>query len=333
MQRLLGMVVLLAAAWSGWWFVGARWAEVGLGRWLDERRAEGWLAEAGPVRVAGYPLRFEMTIEGLDLADPETGLSWSAPAFRLEAFAWNPTDVTAIWPARQLIATPDERIEITASGMEAALALLPDAALTLSHGEAGLAEAGLASSAGWQAGLAEARLRAARTEGRENHLDLVFEVARLEPSAPLLALVDPGGRLPRTVELISVDATIGFDAPWDRYAIERRRPQPRALDLRRLKASWGQLELEAAGELTVDAEGIPTGEIQVRAVNWREMVAIGVEAGLIPEEVAGSLESGLELLAAVAGNPNTLELPLGFRRGFVTLGPVPLGPAPKLTIR
>jgi len=327
------MVVVVAVFWSAWWLFGAHWAEAGLRLWLAERRTEGWLAEAGQVTVRGYPLRFEMTIEGLDLADPETGLSWSAPAFRLDAFAWNPTDVTAIWPARQVIATPEERIEITASGMEAALALLPDAALTLSHGELALAEAALASTAGWQSGLADARLHAARTEGKENHLDLVFEAARLEPSAPLLALLDPGGRLPRRVDLLALDATMGFDAPWDRYAIERRRPQPTALDLRRLKASWGQLDLEAAGDLTIDAEGTPTGEIQVRAVNWREMIEIGVASGLIPEEIAGSLESGLELLAAAAGNPNTLELPLGFRRGFVTLGPIPLGPAPKLWIR
>lgn len=333
MRSLLGMVVLLAAVWSGWWLAGARWAEAGLGLWLDARRAEGWLAEAGAVRLAGYPLRFEMTIEGLDLADPETGLSWSAPAFRLEAFGWNPTGVTAIWPASQVVATPEQRIEITASGMEAALALLPGPALTLDRAEAALAEAALISSAGWQARLAEARLSAARATGGENRLDLVFEVARLEPSAPLLALLDPAGRLPRTIDLVSVDATMGFDAPWDRYAVERRRPQPRALDLRRLKASWGRLDLEAAGDLAVDAEGIPTGEIQIRAVNWREMVAIGVDSGLIPEAFAGSLESGLELLAAAAGNPETLELPLGFRRGLVALGPIPLGPAPRLTIR
>jgi hypothetical protein len=330
--RLIGLAAVLAVFWSAWWQFGSHWAEAGLRLWLAERRAEGWRAEAGAVTLAGYPLRFEMTVEGLALADPRSGLSWSAPAFRLDAFSWNPTALTAIWPDRQVIDTPDERIEITAAGMEASLALIPGAALTLSHGEAALAGLALSSSAGWQARFAGARLSASRSEAKENHYDLAFEASRVEPPAPALAIIDPKGRLPPTIDLLALDATLGFDAPWDRFAIERRRPQPTALDLRRLKASWGQLDLEASGALEVDAEGIPSGELQVRLENWREMVEIGVAAGLIPEDVAGNLESGFELLATDQ-DPETVELPLGFHLGFVTLGPVPLGPAPRLAIR
>lgn len=333
MLRLFGLVAVAVSLWSGWWFLGARGTEAGLRHWLDERRAAGWLAEAGEIRVGGYPLRFMTEVTALELADPATGLAWSAPSFRLDSPAWDPTAVTAIWPARQIVATPQERIEIAASGMEATLALVPGPALTLRHANLALAEASLDSTLGWQSRLALARLSFGRRERGENRYDLSFEAAEYEPAAPLLALIDPAVTLPRQIDLLSVVAVIGFDAPWDRQAIERRRPQPRSVDLERLKARWGRLELEAAGAVTVDAEGVPEGRVQIRAVNWRDMVALGVAAGLIPESVAGSIETGLELLAAAGGNPATIEVPLGFRGGKVTLGPVPLGAAPKLVLR
>lgn len=334
MRRLFGLLVFGAIGWSLWWVAGARLGEAGLRLWLSERRAEGWLAEAGAAPVSGYPVAFDMTVADLDLADPGTGLAWSLPGFRVIVPAWNPADVTAIWPERQVLATPDERIEIAASGMEARVRLRLDGSLALVRGEAAVRELALVSSAGWTAALAEGRLFAAEVAERPGALELRFDARRLEPSAPLLALLDPEGRLPRDVELVSLDATVGFDRPWDRRAVEERRPQPTAIDLRRLKARWGRLEIEAAGDLVVDAEGgVPEGEIQVRAVNWREMLDLGRASGLIPEGLSGTLESGLELLAAAAGNPETLEVPLGFRGGLVFLGPVPLGPAPRLALR
>lgn len=333
MWRLTKFLFLAALLWSLWWWIGKEGLEDGLAAWLDARRAEGWVAEAGAFAVTGYPGRFEARIAGLELADPETGLAWTAPGFRFRSPAWDPTDFTAFWPPEQVVATPGERIRVTARGLSARLALMPGPALTLRAAEAEAEMLALDSSLGWEARLDSARLTAARSPDGENALDLRFDAAALEPSAPMLARIDPAGRLPRRIDLLSLDATFGFDAPWDRYAVERRRPQPRSLDLRRLKASWGALDLEAAGTLTIDAEGIPSGEIQLRAVNWRDLLELGRDHGLIPPEIDGTIAAGLELLAAATGNPNTLDVPLSFAGGRVLLGPIPLGPAPRLALR
>jgi hypothetical protein len=333
LRRLIVLVATAAVLWSLWWIAAAFSMQAGLQAWLDARRAEGWVAEADRILVTGYPLDFTTTVTGLDLADPGTGLAWSAPEFRFVSRAWNPVNVAAVWPAAQTVATPDERIAVEAEGMEAALVLFPGPALALSSASGGLKAASMVSTRGWEASVAEARLAVDRLSGEDDRYDLRAEVARLEPTQPLLDLVDPRGRLPRQIALMSLDATVGFDRPWDRLAIEDRRPQPVSLRLRRLKATWGQLDLEAAGALDIDADGIATGEIQVRAVNWREMLALGVEAGVIPPDLAGTVEGGLSLLAGALGNPDTLELPLSFRGGLLALGPVPLGPAPRFRLR
>jgi hypothetical protein len=332
-RRLIGILAAAAVLWSLWWIAGASALQAGLGRWLDARRAEGWVAEAATILVTGYPLDFTTTVTGLELADPDTGLAWFAPEFRFVSRAWNPVNVAAVWPAAQTVATPDERIAVEADGMEAALVLFPGPALALSSASGSLRAASMVSTLGWEARVEEAWLALDRLPGEDNRYDLRAEVARLQPTQPLLDLLDPQGGLPRQIALLSLDATAGFDRPWDRLAVEDRRPQPVSLRLGRLKATWGQLDLEAAGSLQFNADGIATGEIQVRAVNWREMLALGQEAGVIPPELAGTIEGGLSLLAGVLGNPETLELPLSFRDGLVALGPIPLGPAPRFRLR
>lgn len=330
MLRLVGLVVVAGALWSGWWFAGAKGSQAGLDAWLADRRAAGWVAEAEVAPVSGYPARFALRLSAIALGDPVTGLGWSAPEFRLDSPAWDPTDVTATFPTEQQLVLPGESIGIEAAGMTAHLALVPGPALTLRRAEVVLDHAALSSSLGWQTRLAHARLSLVRAEGGDNPYDVAFEAAEYAPGAPVLALLDPGASLPDTIEYLAIDAGVGFDMPWDRRALEERRPQPRRLDLRRLSARWGRLELEASGTLVIDAHGVPEGDIRLRAVNWREIIALAVAAGAIRPEYAGALETGLALMAGTGSDPEVIEAPLGFHGGQLTLGPVPLGPAPFL---
>jgi hypothetical protein len=62
------------------------------------------------------------------------------------------------------------------------------------------------------------------------------------------------------------------------------------------------------------------------------MISIGVNAGAIPTELQSALEGSLGLLARLSGNPNTIDAPLSFKKGFVSLGPIPIGRAPTLRL-
>ena len=130
-----------------------------------------------------------------------------------------------------------------------------------------------------------------------------------------------------------LDANLTFDAPWDRNAIESRRPQVTAIDLRLMQANWGQLDLWAAGQLSVDDQGRASGEITLKAKNWREMLDLARQAGWVPEPLVPSIESGLNLVAGMSGSPKTLDAPLTFKDGAVSFGPFRIGTAPKLVLR
>lgn len=332
MRLVVSLLVLAALLWSGYWALGARALETGLAAWIAERRQEGWAADYATLDVTGFPARFDTTITALTLADPETGLAWSVPEFRFEARSHRPNDITAIWPPTQQISTPREKIAVGAGQMSGNLTFRPGPALEVARADYTLEGFSLASTEGWSAGVARATLRGAAVEDRTHSHRIRFDAADMRLPARLVALLDRAGVLPDLFERLTVEAVVGFDAPWDRRAIEDRRPQITRIELGLLDATWGRLALQAAGALDV-AEGRPEGTLTVRATNWREMIAIARASGQLPEGLADRLEDALGVLAGLSGRPETLDVPLRFALGRTWLGPVPLGPAPDFTIR
>jgi hypothetical protein len=76
----------------------------------------------------------------------------------------------------------------------------------------------------------------------------------------------------------------------------------------------------------VDAAGIPEGAIAIRAENWREMVAMTVRAGLIPEQMQGTVEGLLGVVAGLSGDPGVIDADLGFRTGACSSARCPSAP-------
>ena len=57
-------------------------------------------------------------------------------------------------------------------------------------------------------------------------------------------------------------------------------------------------------------------------------VFLHLALGLVRPEMGDSLTNTLEVLAKSGKDPEILNLPLIFADGWMTLGPLPLGPAP-----
>ena len=333
MRKLLAFVLIAALAWGGYWFIGSSAVERGLTAWFEDRRAAGWIADYSTLNTAGFPSRFDTTITDLELADPNTGVAWSAPLFQILALSYRPNHIIAALPNSQTLATPFERIDITSDQMRGSVVFEAGTSLTLNHSAFVMDNVALTGSAGWSMALDTGRFATRQTVGRENAHDMAFEALGFAPTAATRDTLDPAALLPSTVETLKIDATLGFDAPWDRFAIEDARPNITTVDLALLQASWGTLDLRATGELTINAQGVPTGRITVKATNWREMLDMAVAAGAVPTALAPTVERGLEILAGLSGTDQTLDAPLSFQNGFVSFGPIPLGPAPRLKLR
>lgn len=332
MRKLALLLLVVPLVFTAYWVAVSRGVEAGLRGWFAARTAEGWAADFDTLGTRGFPRRFETVLTDIVLADPATGVAWSAPRFTLAAGAFQPNRIAALLPGEQRLASPYGGVEILSERFLARLGLVPGPQLEIDTLEADLRAVRLVASAGWEAGLGTGRVIAAAADAPATY-DLDVTLTDFVPTAAQRATLDPAGLLPGMVEGLTLTARLVFDAPWDRRALEEARPQITAIDLRDLRAQWGRLELRAAGELVVGADGLPEGRITVKAVNWREILDLARNAGLASGPFLPALERMLETLAGLSGPPDTLDAPLTFARGFVSFGPLPLGPAPRLTIR
>ncbi|MFY0662242.1 MAG: DUF2125 domain-containing protein [Shimia sp.] len=332
MMRLLTLLVLLAAlAWSGFWLLGYGALTTAVPQWFEDRRAEGWVAEYDDLSVSGFPSRLDSTFENLTLADPQTGVAWDAPFFNLHALTYRPNHVISVWPNSQSIAIPGEKLSVTTGDMRASLVLDPGTDLTLNRANVAIESLGVTSTANWQLAASAVNLAMHRDAADTSTYRLAFKADDLTPPAGY-ALPD-GIDLPRSFSSFRADLTASFDRPWDRSAIEQSRPQPTALDLTLAEVIWGDLQLHAAGKVSIDTSGYPTGEVTIRAVNWRDILNVARQSGHLPANVLDTVEQALGFIAQLSGNANELDIPLTFSNGATKLGPLPIGPAPRIFLR
>ncbi|MBF9059231.1 DUF2125 domain-containing protein [Rhodobacterales bacterium HKCCSP123] len=333
MKRLLLALLLagglVSVAWFGWAIVTER----SVSAWLDAREAEGWVVTREDITVSGYPNRFVTEFGELSLADPATGLVWSAPGLILRQAALDPGRVEAVWPSTQTIASPQERLEITGETLTSALALRPSANFALDASVTRMEEIRIDSSLGWQAGLATGHLDMIRQEGTEARYTLLFEATEVTPPEEIGRLLDPAGLLPGAIPVVRAEGVVIFDRPWDLSSIEDARPQPVRIELAEARAEWGSLLLRMSGDLEVDAEGRGTGEIAIRAENWPEMLAMAERAGLISDAARRTAEGALGFLAGLSGRREDLDVTLRLDDGFLFLGPLPVGDGPRFRLR
>jgi hypothetical protein len=333
MRKLITLILVVSGLWAGYWFVGSTAVERELTSWLSDRQSEGWIAEFETLNTRGFPNRFDTTITDVRLADTRTGVAWQAAFFQIFALSYKPNHIIAVWPDEQSLSTPYQRIAISNDKMRGSVVFEAGTALTLDRSDLELENFGLRSNLGWSARVGKGQLSTRQTNSNDNSYRIWFEASAVYPSAAMLARLDPASVFPDVFDTLTIDTTLTFDAPWDRFAIEQNRPQITHLNLTELHAIWGNLDLRAAGKLTVDAHGIPSGEITIKAKNWRDMLKIAVDTGAVPNSLIMIVTRALEVLAKMTGDPNTLDAPLTFSNGHIALGLIPLGPAPRLLIR
>lgn len=334
MRRPLAIVVATVLTgmllWGGWWWLGASLRQRALADWLAGRRADGWTAEAAAIRPGGFPYRVDIFVRDLALADPEAGWSWSAEGFEILSLAWRPQELILAWPGRQVIGTPLDRIELSGDVLRASARFEPNTRLALARSTLEAKAVTLHGDTGWTAGIDHAIVatRPAATGTRFAH-DLSIEAGGLSLPDLIEANVT-GGALPRTIDSVSVDATIGFDRPWDRPAVEAGGALLQAIDIRHATLAWGDLRLEAEGRLVADRDGRAEGRLHLKARNWTKMLEIAEQSGALEPGAAAAARAGLGLMSAFGGSRDTLDVSLDLGEGRMRIGPVPLGAAPRL---
>ncbi|WP_099824555.1 DUF2125 domain-containing protein [Oceaniglobus indicus] len=330
MRKLLAVILIAALAWGGYWFVGSSAVEKGMKRWFAAQRERGWTATYSDLSTTGFPNRFDTTITDLDLYDPVTGFGWRAPFFQIFALSYRPNQIITAFANDQTVQTPAESIALASTRMRASATFALDTGLALDHSTLIADGVTLTGETGWRVSADQIRAATRPAVGLQHGHDLDIVAVELAPGPALRAAIDAGGSLPPTLGTVKLDASLGFDAPWDRFALGNARPRLTTVDLTEARIVWGPLDLRASGDVAVGADGLPDGRITVTATGWRRMIDMAVGAGLIPAAATDTVTRVLTMLAQSTDDGETLDLPLSFSDGRMALGPVDLGPAPRL---
>lgn len=322
MRLLAGVIVVLALLYGGYWFVGAGAAERGALAALDRLQARGVVVQHGGVSVAGFPSRFDLTLTEPALSDQARGLGWSAAFAQVFSLSYKPWHLIAALPETQQITLPGQQLVLATTRMQGSLVMKPAPDLPLAALDAVAEGVSLRSDLGWALALASANLRLAEDEG--GAYQLAVRALDVVPDQRLVA----GTRLPETLERIDLLADVSFDrVPALR---DGAAPVVQRVVVQEAHVIWGPVKLLAKGDLLADATGRAEGRLDLRIEGWQAALDAVQSLQLIPDRFLPLLTGVLTQMELASGEPGVIALPLTFQNGLASLGPVPLGPAPRL---
>lgn len=329
MRRLTILVAVLALIYSGYWFAGAIAVERAARDGLDQLVTDGWSVRYDTLNTRGFPSRFDTSVTAMDLVAPEGTFAWSAPFVQAMALSYQPNRVIAAFAETQTFTFPGQTVTAQTKGLLASTAVGANTALSLETVTAEVGQAVITSDIGWQLGLDRAlfALRASRTA--TNSYDIYLDADTISLPAEVIALIDPTGLHPAAISRIETDVTLTFDRAIDRHSLAVYADDPlrmTALTLKNMTLTWGDMSLKGNGDIAIGSDGIPDGRITVSIAQWRPVIMLAANAGLIQPGLVQTVQTMGETLSQGA---ETLDIPITFQNGFMSVGPLPLGPAPR----
>ncbi len=331
---LVFVVLLPVLGLPAAWFLSGAVLRHSFDAWVQDRRDDGYALRHAEPELTGFPFDLDVRIADPSVESPK-GWRWRGPELTGGASIWDPLTLALQAPGRHLVdwGPRDQRLSLRLDAASAS-------------GTAELALDGRLHRA-------DAALRQVAAEGplpgpvRIERLDLAYR----DPAGPNHVAQDQGAGGPNPgdllVTVLGVDLPPGLALPLgprvELFLVEGRveGPLPAAasreslalwrdaggqLSIHRLKLRWGPLQLEAEGQLALDDELRPTGQLTSNLRGGSDLVDHLAERKMIAENAAGVLKLALITLSRRAedGGPPVVELPVNLKDGRLYLGPVAL---------
>ncbi|WP_411891489.1 DUF2125 domain-containing protein [Yoonia sp. SDW83-1] len=323
MRKLTFLVLILGALYSGYWFYGARSVEQGALQAIEQAQQDGWGVSYSALQTVGFPSRFDTSVTDLTLTAADGLWSWQAPFLQVFALSYQPNKVIAAFPPDHSLRLGDQTLQLMTEDFRASAGVKANTDLSFDAATIESGALSVMSDFGWVAAI-ERALIATRATDAPNTYDVYMDADGLILPADLIAQIDPKNQLADVIDRLVFDSHVTLDQPLDRHAAN---PLAQSFTLNRFAIDWGDVALTAAGTIDIDALGVPDGRITIKTDQWREIIDLLVNAGAIQPGVAPTITN---MASTMAQEGQTLELPISFQNGFMSVGPLPIGPAPRL---
>ncbi|MEL6682459.1 MAG: DUF2125 domain-containing protein [Pseudomonadota bacterium] len=326
MARLVFWGLLSVLLYGGYWFGAARAVEQAVVTAAEDMGQDTWQVSYDSFDTSGFPGAFNLRASEVGIVAPYGTWAWQGPELNATAPGFRPSNVTVTLPETQVMRLTGQTLRLDAGRFVIAAATKLNMALSFERMSVDISKGAVQSDQGWRAGLGEGNTFLTKQEGQERTYDLGLNARDLMLPSNLVLQT---GFLPETVDQIDLGAKVTLNRELDRFALDGTgsRAMVERIVLRRFDLLWGDIALDAMGSLDVDEDGRPEGRITLRTADWLEVIDALVAVGMIDAGVAPTMTN---MASAMVGADGVLELPVTFRDGFMSMGLLPLGPAPLL---
>ena len=329
MRFLIRCFVLLAVLFCGWWALASYGVSQAISSWAEDANTQGWQVKAETTQ-SGFPFNIRTNVAAFEVLDTATQSLVKAKGAKVSARTYWPGYVDINLPETPMVfADAAQLTSLQTTDGKATLRLRPGFAFELRTATLNASDwVMLLNQSSLISG--EAFTFAARQDGEVRaRYDIVLQANGLTPGHLPRRLLSLPASWPNTFEAFTATGSVTFDAPLTRRALDEVPPQLRGLSITEADVVWGGLALRAIGDLSVDAQGTPTGTLNFQARNWRGLLDLAESGGVLPQGQRGQMELMLSLLATRSGRPEDMDIDLTFEGGRMALSGIPLGPAPR----
>jgi hypothetical protein len=335
MRRIATVVLLLLlvlfGAYTALWFYIANRISGEIAQWAAREREHRLDVSWETLDVGGYPLEFRITANGLHVRDlmPGRPAELQVKLMQASAHPWN----LHSWA----IEAPD--------GLTAAAgpADSPRAKLTADTvaGDVGLdAERDIAVTLDLDNPVFESDARVAARDAVISAT--VPQEPPRNPDEPSLSLAVEAYdlKLPKvpapfqsTVDELSFDLTVLGPVPNlpPRQAAASWRDAGGTIEVEKIAARSGDLAVTGSGTFALDRDLQPEAAFSGSVEGYDRLIAGLTEAGILPQGGSALARLGLSLLARPGANGQSqIKTSFAIQNGEMTLGPLKLGPAPRI---
>ncbi|MFI4936372.1 MAG: DUF2125 domain-containing protein [Caulobacterales bacterium] len=318
--------IVLGIVWSGVWV----WLKGETERRLDaaasQLRAGGWKVAWATRQLGGYPFRLDVDFTGLTLAEP-SGWALSAPQLKTEAYAYQPSRWIMVAPAGVTFTRPvGGPVSVGAQVLRASVSHWEQNPPRISVEGVGLTFAPAPGAKPFFVQSAQG-LDLHTLAGPNDQGAIYFGLDGARGQLPgLMGRIAEGGPINLTGDAIFSHASQVAGPDWP-SAVRRWSRSGGALQVRQVTVQAGEALLDArTGLISVDDNGRLSGSITAALRQAPRALTAMSQAGAIRPEAAA------QSAAALAASPgaDAAHVTLDFQAGQTRLGPVTIGPAPKV---
>ncbi len=335
---IAAVVAILAggAGGYGWyWSNLADGLKANVAVWLGQRRAQGYLAEAPPMRISGFPFEVvgKMAHAELgrgDIEAPAVGQPspwhWRGERLQVRLDPLNPWRAELNLKGKQKLSFVDQRgvrqdIDGKAESARGVVEFYADG--KWSGGTADIRNLQLTSAQ------VEKPLTVAQATFSGKSGEMLTLSTQLDGVAlPIVA--DPV--LGESIELLRLDVSLSNPLPtgWTRSDVTGWRDDGGVVEIARARLKWGTLDLTVAGTLALDAALRPQASGTAKLRGHAEVIAAYRENGMITAMNAAALTIALNVLGRDADG--AVNIPVTVQEGRLKVGPMEIARLTPLTL-